>query len=242
MNEAIVMRDVSKAYGGLHVFNNVSLSVAKGARLGILGPNGAGKSTMFNLMSGLQRPTKGEIHFDGRPLNVMKPWDVCRAGIGRTFQIPQPFGGMSVVDNIMVGCTNGLGLSVKQARLRADEILETVNLADQKHRLANELTLLDLKRLELARAAALEPKLLLLDEIAGGLTDAECDDLLTILDRLVTPQTTVIWIEHVVHALTRFVSEIAVLADKRIVARGTIDDVLANADVRALYFGVEEHA
>lgn len=242
MTDTIVMEGVSKTYGGLQVFNDVNFTVAAGARIGILGPNGAGKSTMFNLISGLQRPSSGTILYEGKPLNLMRPWQLCRAGIGRTFQIPQPFGAMTVEENVMVGCTNGLGLPMPEARQHARDVLEVTGLSAFRSQRAEELTLLDLKRLELARAVALRPKLLLLDEIAGGLTDAECDELLSILGVVTTPQMTIVWIEHVISALTRFVSDIAVLADKRIVTRGPIDDVLAHPEVRALYFGAEANA
>lgn len=242
MADLVEMTHVAKAYGGLRVFDDVTLSVAKGARIGILGPNGAGKSTVFNLLSGLQKPTGGEIRYDGRPLGVLKPWAACRAGIGRTFQIPLPFIGMSVLENVMVGLTNGLGLPMKAARERAFEVLTQTGLGPLAGKQAGELTLLNLKRLELARAVALSPRLLLLDEIAGGLTEGECHELLDILDQVTGTETTVIWIEHVVHALVRFVSEIAVLADKRIVTRGGIDAVLAHEDVRRLYFGAEDPA
>ncbi len=233
------LRGVSKAFGGIEVFNDVSLTLEPGARLGILGPNGAGKSTMFNLISGLHRPTGGEMLYEGHNLGQMKPWNACRRGIGRTFQIPQPFGDMTVAENVIVGCTSGAGLGLHEARDRAHDILEMTGLGDHRDKLAKSLALLDLKRLELAKAAAMKPKLLLLDEIAGGLTEAECDTLLDILQKVVRRDTAVIWIEHVVHALTRFVDEVAVLADKQIVVRGQIDEVLENAEVRRLYFGAE---
>lgn len=239
MSEFLVISNLSKAYGGLVVFQDVSLSISAGTRLGILGPNGAGKSTLFNLLSGLTKPSGGEMVYEGRSLGELRPWDACRAGIGRTFQIPQPFGKMTVRDNLVVGLTNGIGLTVATARLRADEVLEQTGLAALADKQASELGLLTLKRLELARAIATGPRLLLLDEIAGGLTDSETHELLDVLNRVAPPDTAVIWIEHVLSALSRFVSEVAVLADKRIITRGPVDIVLAHAEVRRLYFGEE---
>ncbi|MDK3019757.1 ABC transporter ATP-binding protein [Pseudodonghicola flavimaris] len=240
MQPLLELREVSKSFGGIEVFTDISLELAAGTRLGVLGPNGAGKSTMFNLISGLHRPSGGKMIYQGQDLTTMKPWTVCRAGIGRTFQIPQPFVDMTVLDNIIVGCTAGAGLNLHEARDRATEILDLTGLGDHAGKLARDLGLLDLKRLELAKAAAMKPKLLLLDEIAGGLTEAECGTLLDILNHVTGRDTAVIWIEHVVHALTQFVDEIAVLADKRIITRGEIDTVLANDEVRQLYFGAEE--
>lgn len=242
MANLIEMRNVAKSFGGLSVLTDVTLDVQEGARLGILGPNGAGKSTLFNLLSGLTPVTSGTIIYDGRNLTSMRPWNACRAGIGRTFQIPQPYGKMTVRDNLVVGLTNGVGLTVAEARKRADEVLEQLALSRFASDMAGELTLLRLKRLELARAIATRPRLLLLDEIAGGLTDAESQELLDVLGEVVPPETSVIWIEHVVSAVSRFVSEIAVLAEKRIIVRDTVDKVLANADVRRLYFGEETAA
>ncbi|WP_108258415.1 ABC transporter ATP-binding protein [Mangrovicoccus ximenensis] len=242
MQPLLELREVSKSFGGIEVFRDVSFVLAPGARLGVLGPNGAGKSTMFNLISGLHRPSGGQMIYQGRDLGQMRPWTACRAGIGRTFQIPQPFTHMTVADNIVVACTSGAGLGLHEARARAQEILELTGLGAHAQKLAGSLALLDLKRLELAKAAAMRPKLLLLDEIAGGLTEAECGTLLEILAAVTGRGTAVIWIEHVVHALTQFVDEIAVLADKRIITRGKIDAVLADPEVRALYFGAEAEA
>ncbi|PCH98549.1 MAG: ABC transporter ATP-binding protein [Rhodobacteraceae bacterium] len=240
MSNILEFHEVAKSYGGVEVFRSIDLEVKTGERLGILGPNGAGKSTLFNLISGLTRPNKGKILFAGHEVGKMRPWAVCRSGIGRTFQIPQPFSDMTVLENLLVGLTNGANMSMREARSRGAEALEATGLAYVSKNTAGELSLLDLKRLELARAVALKPRLLLLDEIAGGLTEVECDTLLDILANVTDSTMTVIWIEHVVHALTRYVNEIAVLADKRIITRGGIDNVLAHPEVRELYFGSTE--
>lgn len=226
---------LSKSFGGLLVFDELSFSLARGERLGIVGPNGAGKSTLFNLISGVLAPNAGSIQFDGAGLK-RDPWTRCYLGIGRTFQIPKPFGGMTVLDNLMVAATCGRGLPMRTARAHCLNVLEQTRLSGKAGRLAGSLMLADLKRLELARALALKPKLLLLDEIAGGLTTAECDDLLSILNSL-DADIGVIWIEHVVAALTRFVSRILALAQGKVIADGSVAAVFADPHVRTLYLG-----
>jgi branched-chain amino acid transport system ATP-binding protein len=236
---AIEVRTLGMVFGGLVVFDGLTLEVKQGERLGIIGPNGAGKSTLFNLLTALIRPTSGSITVNGSELVRLRPWAIPRAGIGRTFQIPRPFARLSLTENLMVALTHGGRLRQAAARDRAIETLRSTGFKGREDALAGNLGILDLKRLELARALSLNPKVLLLDEIAGGLTNAECDTLLGILDENVRPTTTVVWIEHVLHALRRYVKEAAVLAEGRIVARGPIAQLVDNADVRRLYFGEE---
>lgn len=236
---ALEVRSLGMVFGGLVVFDSLSLDVKKGERLGIIGPNGAGKSTLFNLLTALIRPTSGTIAVNGQPLGRVRPWSIAKARIARTFQIPKPFARMTLTENLMVALTHGGGLSQPAARDRAMETLRGTGFAGRESEIAGELGILDLKRLELARALALHPSILLLDEIAGGLTDGECDELLGILDQNVMPDTTVIWIEHVLHALKRYVKEAAVLAEGRIITTGPIAELVENAEVRRLYFGKE---
>jgi branched-chain amino acid transport system ATP-binding protein len=231
------LTSVSKSFGALNVITDVSLSVEEGELVGILGPNGAGKSTLFNLINGNLRVSSGEIRYQGKDITKVKPWTRCRMGIGRSFQVPRPFRAMSVFENVLVCAVHGAGHTIHDARARAAEALKTTELIHRADQQADDLGLLDLKRLELAKALAVEPKLLLLDEIAGGLTDAECDALLDIISRVNGHGTTVIWIEHVIHALTRIATRLVVLGEGRIIASGTPKAVLEDRKVREIYMG-----
>ncbi len=228
---------LKKHFGALKVIDGVDLKVERGEVIGILGPNGAGKSTLFNLISGNMRPSAGEIRFKGEAVTSQRPWTRTRSGIGRTFQVPKPFRQMSTFENVLVGATQGGGLSIAAARQRANSILELCRMSRRARTLAGELSLLDLKRLELAKALATSPSLLLLDEIAGGLTDQECGELLDILDTIKAEGVTIVWIEHVVHALMRVATRLVVLAEGTLIANGEPGSVLADPIVRNLYLG-----
>ncbi|GLH76653.1 ABC transporter ATP-binding protein [Bradyrhizobium sp. SSBR45G] len=236
----LAITGLTKRFGGLLVFDQLSFSLGRGERLGVVGPNGAGKSTLFNLISGVVAPNSGSISFDGSDLKRSDAWTRCHLGIGRTFQIPKPFGDMTVFENLMVAATYGRGLSMRAARAHCDDVIAQTRLSAKAARPAGSLMLADLKRLELARALALKPKLLLLDEIAGGLTTAECDELLSILDSIQDQAISVIWIEHVVAALTRYVTRILVLAQGRAIADGSPSSVFADPKVRTLYLGEDD--
>jgi branched-chain amino acid transport system ATP-binding protein len=229
---------LSRRFGGLNVIADLDLAVAEGEVLGILGPNGAGKSTLFNLIGGVLAPNAGRVIYQGRDITRLRPWDRCRIGIGRTYQIPKPFTHMSVFENLLVAAVHGRGLSIPRARHEVEAILEQTGLADRASLPAGRLPLLDLKRLELAKALALRPRLLLLDEIAGGLTEAECDTLLAIVRRVHAAGTTVMWIEHVIQALRRIATRLAVLHGGAILADGAPHAVLADDRVKAVYLGV----
>ena len=229
---------LSRRFGGLTVIDDLALRVAQGEIVGILGPNGAGKSTLFNLIGGNLAPNAGRVAFTGRDVTRMRVWDRCRLGIGRTFQIPKPFIHMSTFENVLVAAVHGGRLPLRRAKSRAVEVLERTGLAHRRSVAAGALTLLDLKRLELAKALALAPQLLLLDEIAGGLSEVECDDLLAIVRDVHAGGVTVVWIEHVVLALRRLASRIDVLNGGRFIASGPPDDVLADPRVREVYLGV----
>ena len=220
------------------VLAGVDLDVQPGEILGILGPNGAGKSTLFNLIGGVLAPSSGTIAYMGRDVGMDRPWTRARAGLGRTYQIPKPFSRTTVFENVLIAATSGSRLSVSRARTLAAEVLERTGLSNQALMLARDLSLLDLKRLELAKALALRPKLLLLDEIAGGLTDGECDVLLDMLRGIHGAGTTIIWIEHVLHVLTRAATRLAVLNGGTIMATGDPATVLADPRVQEAYLGV----
>ena len=231
------LSNLSLQFGALKVLDGLDLTVARGEVLGILGPNGAGKTTLFNVITGVHRPSAGEVSFEGRRLGGQRSWHRCRNGIGRTFQVPKPFAGMSVFENVLTAAVHGGRLSMRAAAARAGTVLGRTGLAGLADRKAGALSLLDLKRLELAKAVACGPRLLLLDEIAGGLTDAECNDLLTILQALRDDGMTIVWIEHVIHALKRAATRMTVLHGGHFIADGAPEAVLADPRVQEVYLG-----
>src|ERR1700742_745517 len=214
------VRAVSKAFGALVVADDIGFALARGESLGIIGPNGAGKSTLFNLITGMLRPDRGRILLDGADITAAPPEDRCRAGVGRSFQIPAPFEHLSVFENLAVAAMFGGGMSQADAVQVCGETLALTGLEASANRLAGRLPLLDRKRLELARALATRPRLLLLDEIAGGLTQAECDALVETIRAVHGAGTTIVWIEHVVHALLAAVRRLVVLNFGRLLAEG----------------------
>jgi branched-chain amino acid transport system ATP-binding protein len=203
--------------------------------VGVLGPNGAGKTTLFNLVTGTVRPDAGRVSFEGRDVTAMDASRRCHLGIARSFQVPHPFVGMTVYENILVGATFGRSRQAPEAR--AMDVMEMTGMGARANVLAGNLTLLDRKRLELARALAADPKLLLLDEIAGGLTDSECASLLQMIRDVHATGVTIIWIEHVVHALLEVAKRLVVLDFGRLIADGVPADVMASPEVRAIYMG-----
>jgi branched-chain amino acid transport system ATP-binding protein len=230
---------VGKSFGALRVTDDLSLSLAPGEALGILGPNGAGKSTMFNLVTGHLRPDSGRVYYDGRDITALDPSARCRLGIGRSFQIPHPFVGMTVYENLLVGAVFGGGLAEGPAAAHCRDVLQRTGLIAKADRLAGSLTLLDRKRLELARAMATRPRLLLLDEIAGGLTDDEATALTDTINDLRRDGVSIVWIEHVVRALLRVVDRLAVINFGRLLQEGLPDEVMASRAVREVYMGIE---
>lgn len=231
--------DVSKSFGALKVTDGVSVDVPAGQALGIIGPNGAGKSTLFNLITGNMMADAGRIEFLGRDVTRVPAMGRVRMGVGRSFQIPQPFEGLTVFENLLTAATFGRG--GREADVVADcaRILEETELLRKANRLAGSLSLLDRKRLELARAMATDPKLLLLDEIAGGLTDGECRALVATIRGIHARGTTIIWIEHVLHALTSVVERLLVLDFGRVIGIGAPDAIMASREVREIYLGLD---
>lgn len=230
---------VTKSFGALKVTDNVSFDLEQGEALGIIGPNGAGKSTLFNLITGNLRPNTGRILLDGRNITAETPMKRCASGIGRSFQIPQPFGDLSVYENLLVAARFGGGCSTGQAPQHCVEILERTGLSAFADRKAGSLTLLNRKRLELARAMATRPRVILLDEIAGGLTDAECSELVATIRSIHAEGTSIVWIEHVLHALTSVVTRLMVLNFGKMLMTGSPDEVMASPPVREIYLGIE---
>jgi branched-chain amino acid transport system ATP-binding protein len=238
MTVLLELNAVSKFYGALKAVDTVSLAVQTGEALAVIGPNGAGKSTMFNLITGDVAPSKGRVLFDGSDMTAMAPHARSRLGIGRSYQIPHPFANMSVFENLLVGAIFGGGASERQSYQRCNEVLRVTGLYDKANMPARTLTLLQRKRLELARALAMQPKLLLLDEIAGGLTERECGELIKTIKEIHACGTTIVWIEHIVHALVSVASRLIVMNFGQILAEGDPQRVMADARVREVYMGM----
>jgi branched-chain amino acid transport system ATP-binding protein len=231
---------VSKRYGLLQVADAVSLSVMEGEAVGIIGPNGAGKTTLFNLIAGTVLPDAGRIMFRGAEIGQMPARARCRDGISRSFQIPHPFLGMTVFENALVGASFGASDAGRTAEERAVMALETTGLLGKANADASTLTLLERKRLELARSLATHPKLLLLDEIAGGLTEPECRSLIDTIADVRAQGTTIVWIEHVIHALLAVVDRIVVLDFGRLIADGEPMEIMSSPEVAGIYLGIDE--
>lgn len=238
----LAVDNIVKSYGGPVVLDGVSLSVAAGEVLGIIGPNGSGKTTLFGVISGVHAPSKGTVWMDGIDITTMPAPARSIAGIGRTFQVPQSFGDMSIYENLLVAARFGGGLGAQEADILVLDLIDSCGFTGRSDTLAGALPLLDRKRLELARALATRPSVVLLDEIAGGLTDDEASSLAELVKELARSGLAVIWIEHLVHILTHTADRIAVLGDGRIVASGEPHATMALPEVRKIYLGMEPDA
>ena len=233
------LHSVSRSFGALKVTDAVSFDLEPGEALGIIGPNGAAKSTLFNLITGNISADAGRIILDGRDVTGLPPMDRVRAGIGRSFQIPQPFGGLSVYENLLVAARFGGEVGAAEAPRFCMDILARTGLSAVAEKTASGLPLLQRKRLELARAMATKPRVILLDEIAGGLTDAECVELVATIRSIHAEGTAIIWIEHVLHALNSVVERLMVLNFGRMLMIGAPDAVMASPEVKEIYLGIE---
>ena len=230
---------VSKSFGRVVVADNLSLKVRAEDLVGIVGPNGAGKSSLFGLIAGDLRPSSGEVIFVGEGVTGKDAAARCRLGIGRTFQVPKPFGAMTVFENVLVAVQQGARLRRRASYSAAAEVLERTGLAGDANAPAGRLGLLSRKRLEVARALATRPKLLLLDEVAGGLTDPEVAQLASIVRAISAEHVAIIWIEHVVHALTATVDRLLCLSGGSIIGDGAPAEVLALPAVKEVFLGTE---
>jgi branched-chain amino acid transport system ATP-binding protein len=229
--------DVGKRFGALTVLDGVNLALKPGEAVGIVGPNGAGKTTLLNVLAGSLRPDMGHIDFRGRDVTAKDAADRCRLGIARTHQVPRPFGGMTVFENVFVGATAGGGRRAADAYRVSLAVLDQCALTSLANRRAENLGLLDRKRLELARAVAVGPSVLLLDEIGGGLTDAESAALVQTIASLRDGGIAVLWIEHIVHVLMQVVTRLVCMDEGRIIAEGAPEEVVAQAAVVDAYLG-----
>jgi len=232
------IRRLSKSFGSLKAADAIDLAIAEGEAVGIIGPNGAGKSTLFNLIGGSIRPDAGEIVLKGVDITRTQPHERCIAGIGRSHQIPQPFENLTVFENLLVGAAHGGRVHAADPVDFCAEILERTGLLPRANMPAGSLTLLERKRLEMARALATGPKLLLLDEIAGGLTESECHALVDTIKDIRAGGTTIAWIEHIVHALLAVVDRLVVLNFGRKIAEGDPRAVMGSPEVREIYTGL----
>ncbi|KWR91917.1 ABC transporter ATP-binding protein [Cupriavidus sp. IDO] len=239
MSHVLQLDRVSRSFGALKVTDDISLSVEAGETYGILGPNGAGKTTLFNLISGDIRPDQGTVYFDGADIGHLPPHRRCVAGIGRSYQVPRPFGGMTVFENLLVAATFGGQKPERDAYGICVDVLARTGLKPRANSLAGSLTLLDRKRLELARALATQPRLLLLDEIAGGLTEPETRQLVDEIRQVKAAGVTIVWIEHVVHALLAVADRLLVINFGKKLAEGAPGAVMDNPEVRRVYLGLE---
>ena len=228
-----------KSFGSIVVANDLDLAIAQGEAVGVIGPNGAGKTTLFNLIAGGLSPNAGTIRFDGRDLAGTPPQARCRAGIARTHQIPQPFEKLTVFENLLVGAVHGRRKTEREVAQSCGEILERLGLLKRANTLAGKLTLLERKRLEMARALATAPRLLLLDEIAGGLTEPECLELVATIGEIRRSGVAILWIEHVVHALLAMIDRLVVLNFGRKIAEGPPKEVMQLPEVHQIYIGIE---
>jgi len=238
MTVLLQLQALSKHYGALKAVDNVNVAVEGGEALAVSGPNGAGKTTLFNLITGDAAATAGQVEFDGSDMTTMPPHARSRLGIGRSYQIPHPFANMSVFENLLVGAIYGGGITERESYKRCSDVLKVTGLYDKANMPARTLTLLQRKRLELARALAIQPKLLLLDEIAGGLTEYECGELVKTIKAIHASGTTIVWIEHIVHALVSVASRLIVMNFGQILAQGDPREVMADSRVREVYMGI----
>jgi len=230
---------VSKRFGAIIVAEEIDLTLAEGESLGIIGPNGAGKTTLFGIVSGTVAPDSGRVLYAGRDITQASPAQRCTMGIGRSFQIPLPFAGMSVFENLVVAAAFGAGHRERDVYDGCMDILERCGLAEKANRRSGSLTLIDRKRLELARALATSPRVLLLDEVAGGLTERECHALIDLIADIRRGGVSIVWIEHVVHALLASIDRLLVLHNGAFIAEGDPHTVIRSPEVSEIYMGME---
>ncbi|HEY9241807.1 MAG TPA: ATP-binding cassette domain-containing protein [Streptosporangiaceae bacterium] len=231
------IEDVRQQFGALTVLNGITVAVPPGQALGVVGPNGAGKTTLLDIVAGGRRPTGGQVQLAGQDVTTASAAHRTRLGLGRTYQVPRPFASMTVFENALVAAARGAGLRRQAAYQAAWNALRRAGLAAKADVAAHRLTLLERKRLELARALATQPSVLLLDEIAGGLTEPETDALIGTIREVHAAGTTIVWVEHIMRALTQVVQRVVCLADGRLLFDGTPQDMLRDQQVQRAYLG-----
>lgn len=242
MAQILQLDGVSKSFGAVTVADGLSYALDEGEALGVLGPNGAGKTSMFNLITGTLKADSGCITFGGADITGHSAARRSRSGIARSFQVPQPFTHMTVFENAMVAATQSAGLSGREAERLCIDVLDQTELLGRANDRAGGLTLLNRKRLELTRALCAKPRLLLLDEIAGGLTEAECTALIATIKGIHASGVSIIWIEHVVHALMAVVERLIVIDFGKKIAEGEPMAIMDSPQVQEIYLGIEADA
>jgi len=240
MADILTVSHLQKSFGHLKAVDDLSFEVREGEILGMMGPNGAGKTTVFNLLTGVIKPDKGTILFKGKDVTHASAAKRCHFGIGRTYQVPCPFDKMTVFENLLVGAVHGGRLREKQAREEAHAILELTGMTPMKYRVSGELSLLNRKRLEIGRALATQPSLILLDEVAGGLTEGEVREVLEIVKKTSKKGITIVWIEHILMMMSEGVHRLLVIAEGRWLQCGDPKVVMSSEEVLKCYLGYEE--
>jgi branched-chain amino acid transport system ATP-binding protein len=244
MMPMLEVENLSKSFGGLVAIGNLNFTITEGEILGLIGPNGSGKTTLFNLITGLLKPDAGKIRFYKKDIAGIAPHKICQGGIARTFQLVKPFARMSTLQNVMTGRAYGRepARNIKQARLESEEILAFTGLARKKVPMAAMLSLVDRKRLEIARALATKPKLLLLDEMMAGLNPTETEDAMNLVKKIRDSGITLIVVEHVMRAVLGISDRVIVLNVGKKIAEGTPQEVASNRQVIEAYLGEEGYA
>jgi branched-chain amino acid transport system ATP-binding protein len=238
MSPMLEVTNLTRHFGGLTAVDDLSFTMGQGEIVGLIGPNGAGKTTCFNMVSGALRPSSGTIAFKGRTINGMKAHEVCKLGVTRTFQVVQPFPEMTALENVMIGSFVRYG-TTSHAREKAAKVLETIGMESKAMTMGRDLTLLELKRLEIGKALATEPELLLLDEVAAGLTPVEIDDILTLVRKLNSEGMTLLVVEHVMKVIMSLSDRIVVLNFGSQIAEGTPAEIAKDPAVLDAYLGEE---
>jgi branched-chain amino acid transport system ATP-binding protein len=242
MAPILALETISKRFGAVVVADSIDLALNQGEALGIIGPNGAGKTSLFGIAAGTLAPDAGRVVFAGDDITRLPAGRRCRKGLARSFQIPQPFTGMTVFENVVVAAAFGANEREAAVYDRCADLLERCGLASKANRPAAGLTLLDRKRLELARALATKPRVLLLDEVAGGLTEHECALLVALIKDVRASGVSIIWIEHVVHALLAIIDRLVVLHGGKFIAEGDPHTVIRSPQVAEIYLGIDADA
>ncbi len=240
MTDILVIEKLTKRFGNLAAVSNLSFNVKQGEILGMMGPNGAGKTTVFNLITGVYLPTEGKVIYQGKDVTHVSASYRCRLGIGRTYQIPRPFVNMTVLENLLVGAEYGGQMKGKEAHALSTEVLKDTGLLPKKDIFAGKLTLLDRKRLELARGLATKPSLLLIDEVAAGLTEAEVEKLLEIVKAIQEKGVTIIWVEHILMMMNKGVDRLLVINGGQWLMCGNPGECMESKEVQEVYLGMEE--
>jgi len=240
VDSVLQVEDIGISFGNHHVLKSLTFSVEKNEVLGVIGPNGSGKTVMLNILTGILRPTKGKIFFCGQDITTKNITERCRMGLGRTFQVPRPFEKMTVFENIVVGGAYSSQISEKEAKTRAMKIMQMTDLSNKGDWYAGKLGLLDRKRLEIARALAGNPKILLLDEVAGGLTDSEITDILTMVKGIKEKGISIIWIEHVLRTMSQGTDRVLCVSEGENVICDLPGLVMQSKRVHEVYLGAIE--